>query len=106
MTYNAWMPRLARIASLAMILWITAAVLAPLPALAQGCSMCGSALQDEEDPLARSISASVLFMMSMPFAVTFTVAGWLIYRHRRFHAAGTESLDAFQNPNASKEEPR
>ncbi len=89
-----------------MILLAIAAALVPQPAHAQGCSMCGTALQDKEDPLARSISASVLFMMSMPFAVTFTVAGWLIYRHRRFHAAGTGSLDAFQNPNASKEEPR
>lgn len=106
MTYNARMSRLARIASIVTVVWIAAAVLAPIPAVAQGCSMCGTALQDEDDPLARSISRSVLFMMSMPFAVTFTVGGWLVYRHRRFRDAETGSLDAIHNPNDSKEESR
>lgn len=52
-------------------------------ALAQGCAMCGTAVQDPADPLARSLSSSVLFMMSMPFFLLATVGGWLVYRHRR-----------------------
>jgi hypothetical protein len=57
-------------------------LLAPPSALAQGCAMCGTAVQDASDPLARSLSSSVLFMMSMPFALFITVGGWLFYRHR------------------------
>ncbi|HKY34090.1 MAG TPA: hypothetical protein VJV23_16290 [Candidatus Polarisedimenticolia bacterium] len=52
------------------------------PALAQGCAMCGTAVGEAADPLARSISASVLFMVSMPFVLFVSVAGWLVARHR------------------------
>ena len=52
-------------------------------ALAQGCAMCGTATGGASDPLARSLSASVLFMMSMPFLIFFSVAGWLVLRFRR-----------------------
>ena len=57
--------------------------LVPGQALAQGCAMCGTALQDESDPLVSSLNASILFMMSMPFMLFFSVAGWLFYRHHR-----------------------
>jgi heme/copper-type cytochrome/quinol oxidase subunit 2 len=52
-------------------------------AMAQGCAMCGTAAGGATDPLARSLSASVLFMMSMPFLIFFSVAGWLVWRFRR-----------------------
>jgi heme/copper-type cytochrome/quinol oxidase subunit 2 len=97
---------LSRFASPVVVLMIIVLMLAPYPAYAQGCSMCGTALQDPEDPLARSISASVLFMMSMPFVVFFSVAGWLVYRYRRFLATEPDPLAALHNPIASKEEPR
>ena len=100
------MPRFTRFATLAVILSIVTAMLAPHAAFAQGCAMCGTALQAQDDPLARSISASVLFMMSMPFAVFFSVAGWLVYRHRRFLVTEPDSADAIHNPIASKEESR
>lgn len=48
----------------------------------QGCAMCGTAVQDAADPFARSLSASVLFMMSMPFVLFGMVGGWLFWRHR------------------------
>ncbi len=57
--------------------------LIPGRALAQGCAMCGTALQDQSDPLVSSFNASILFMMSMPFTLFFSVAGWLLFRHRR-----------------------
>ena len=57
--------------------------LLPGQVLAQGCAMCGTALKDQQDPLTRSISASTLFMMSMPFFLFFSVAGWLVYMFRR-----------------------
>lgn len=52
-------------------------------AMAQGCAMCGTATGGASDPLGRSLSASVLFMMSMPFLLFFSVAGWLVWRFRR-----------------------
>ena len=52
-------------------------------ALAQGCAMCGTAAGDAADPLARSLSASTLFLMSMPFLLFFSVAGWLAWRYHR-----------------------
>ncbi len=48
--------------------------------LAQGCAMCGTALKEGDDPLSRGLSASVLFMMAMPFAVFVTVGGWIAWR--------------------------
>ena len=50
--------------------------------LAQGCAMCGTATGDAADPLARSLSVSTLFMLSMPFLIFFSVAGWLAWRLR------------------------
>jgi len=49
---------------------------------AQGCSMCGSTLENG-DPLATSLSRSVVLMASMPFALFLTVAGWLAWKLRR-----------------------
>ena len=44
--------------------------------------MCGTATGDAADPLARSLSISTLFMLSMPFVIFFSVAGWLAWRLR------------------------
>jgi len=63
-----------------------AALLAALPqapAFAQGCAMCGTALGNASDPLARSMASSIMFMIPVPFFLFFSVAGWLIYRFRR-----------------------
>lgn len=57
-------------------------------ALAQGCAMCRTAVEGQDDPLTRGLSHSVLFMISMPFAVFFSAAGWLFFSHRKAKAAG------------------
>jgi hypothetical protein len=57
--------------------------------LAQGCAMCRTAVEGASDPLSRGISLSVLFMVSMPFAIFTTIAGWLYISHRRA-GAGAE----------------
>ena len=54
--------------------------------------MCGTALQDSADPLTSSISSSVLFMMSMPFLLFVSVAGWLVLRHRPSRGKPKENL--------------
>lgn len=53
------------------------------PTLAQGCAMCGTAAGDAADPLARSLSISTLFMVSMPFVLFVSVGGWFLVRHLR-----------------------
>ena len=58
-------------------------------ALAQGCAMCRTAVEGQNDPLTRGISLSVIFMVSMPFAIFTTIAGWLYISHRR----GVDSPD-------------
>ena len=66
--------------------------------LAQGCAMCGTATGDAADPLARSLSISTLFMMSMPFLIFFSVAGWLAWRLRPTREAH-ETIIAKENPS-------
>jgi hypothetical protein len=67
------------------------------PAFAQGCAMCGTAVGDASDPLARSMASSIMFMIPVPFFLFFSVAGWLIYRFRRqarhHHPLSQETLN-------------
>jgi len=53
--------------------------------------MCATATGDAADPLARSLSISTLFMLSMPFLIFFSVAGWLAWRLRRASTAMREA---------------
>lgn len=77
-------PRMTRARILgALALVGTLALCVPQPALAQGCAMCGTAVQNPHDPLARSMASSIYFMLSMPFLIFFTVAGWLAWHFRR-----------------------
>jgi len=66
--------------------------------LAQGCAMCGTATGNAGDPLARSLSISTLFMLSMPFVIFFSVAGWLAWRLRRTREAQA-TIIAKENPS-------
>ncbi len=74
--------RFGRRAAAAMLVMVALAAMAHDDAAAQGCSMCGSSLQDGGDPLAQSISRSVVLMASMPFALFVAVAGWLAWKMR------------------------
>lgn len=52
--------------------------------------MCGTAVQGFNDPLARAMSYSTLFLLSMPFAVFFTVGGWIFLSWRNGWGAEEE----------------
>ena len=55
---------------------------AALPAVAQACAVCvGSSAEDQ------GYFWGVLFLMAMPFLVTGSVGGWLLYHHRRSRGA-------------------
>jgi len=70
-----------------------------LPSLMlQSCAMCGTTLGDGSDPLTRSLSTSVLFMMSMPFLLFVSVAGWFVYRHRLSPEDGAGPTEASIRP--------
>jgi hypothetical protein len=71
-------------------------------AFAQGCAMCRTALGGPEDPLARGLNVSILFLLSMPFALLGTVSGWFFYVFRREHRRrSTLSLLATQKEGMS-----
>jgi len=73
----------------------------PVQVWAQGCAMCGTALQNARDPLTRSMASSILFMLSMPFLLFFSVAGWMAYRIHRAHLADGLAEDETQKENPS-----
>ena len=50
-------------------------------AMAQGCSMCRTALGSADDPLARGFYWSILWLMSAPYLLFGLIGGWLVYRH-------------------------
>jgi hypothetical protein len=52
--------------------------------------MCRGVVQSGTDPLAHGINTSVLFMVSMPFAVVGVIGGWLVYTYRRAGRVGRE----------------
>lgn len=60
----------------------TAVLLAATRAFAQGCAMCGSSVTPD-DPLAKALNASVLFLMATPYTLVGSVALWLFVQHRR-----------------------
>jgi hypothetical protein len=66
---------------------LAATAMLPADALAQGCAMCRTALQGQDDPLAVAINTSILFLVTMPYLIVGTVGGW-IYLQTRRQAAG------------------
>jgi hypothetical protein len=60
-----------------------AVLLSASHALAQSCAMCGSALGGPQDPLARAISWSVLFLMAAPYTIVGGAAAVLYFMYRR-----------------------
>ncbi len=85
------------------LLLVTAALVAgrAVPACAQACAMCGSALAN--DPLGRAFSWSILFMMAVPYAVVGTAGAWLYYMHRR--APGRRRGDVIDLVEAGRNRP-
>lgn len=54
-----------------------------LPSFAYACAMCQAVLPQANDPLARGMFWSVLFLLTAPFAVGATIGGWLFWQYRR-----------------------
>jgi len=84
-----------------LLVLVTAAVARALPAAAQSCAMCGSALAN--DPLGRAFSWSILFMMATPYTVIGAAGAWLYYMHRR--APGRRRGDVIDLVEAGRNRP-
>jgi predicted MFS family arabinose efflux permease len=72
-----------------------------LPACAQACPMCGSALGD--DPLGRAFGWSIVFMIAAPYTAIGGAAAWLFYMHRR--APGRRRGDVIDLVEAGRNRP-
>ena len=59
--------------------------LVPAHALAQGCSMCATYLNNGADPRAQAFKISIMFLMAMPFVTVVTAGGWIVWMYRRSH---------------------
>jgi len=57
------------------------ALLLPTHVLAQGCAMCQTVMPHGNEPMARGMFWSVLFLVTAPFAVGVSIGGWLFYQH-------------------------
>ncbi|MEA2626576.1 MAG: hypothetical protein QOD06_2621 [Candidatus Binatota bacterium] len=55
-----------------------------LPAAAWGqCAMCGTAIQGQDDPLARGLFWSVVFLISLPYTIVGGLVLTFVILHRR-----------------------
>jgi len=64
--------------------------------------MCGTALGDQSDPLARSISISSVFMLSMPFILFASVGGWFLLRHLRARRSAAFDVHSIVNQESAR----
>jgi hypothetical protein len=71
----------ARLAALAVLGLVTLAPAAPLRA--QGCSMCKTALEGPDDPVAAAFRTTTLFLMATPYTITAAVGLWIVLGARR-----------------------
>lgn len=83
-------------------------------ALAQ-CAMCGTAIQSPDEPLARGLFWSVLFLISLPYTIVagfIAAIAWGMRRSRRaqsaphLHTAGGARLRLAAIRNIRKKETR
>lgn len=60
-----------------------AAILVPSQLLAQSCAMCATALTDPNDPLTKAFNWSIILLISAPYLLAGSVAGWFAYSYWR-----------------------
>lgn len=73
-----------------------ATVMTLLPVAAWACAVCF----DGDDALARGMNISILFLMSMPFAIFGTIFGTVYLTQKRTHRHGSKDLAWTQKESA------
>ncbi len=81
---------------------VAGALIASPEALAQGCAMCKTAVEGSDDPLAKAIAASSIFMIVVPLAVMATIASWVALAMKRGQAAPQEINEIDNGSNLSE----
>ncbi|MBI3246478.1 MAG: hypothetical protein HYZ50_08225 [Deltaproteobacteria bacterium] len=71
---------IARFLLLLVFAWVDGALSS---IFAQGCAMCRTVMPQANEPIARGMFWSVLFLMTAPFAVSAIIGGWLFQQYRR-----------------------
>lgn len=71
----------ARNATIVSLVACSLAVMLSTQVLAQGCAMCQTVMPHANEPMARGMYWSVLFLMTAPFAVAASIGGWLFYQY-------------------------
>lgn len=77
----------ARTATIVFLVACSLAVMLSTQVLAQGCAMCQTVMPHANEPMARGMFWSVLFLMTAPFVVGVSIGGWLFYQHWRARRA-------------------
>jgi len=75
------------------------------PEIFAQCAMCRTALNGDQDPLAKAISISVAFMVSMPFMVVASIAGWIVMSIRKAGREAEEGIVPGRNHEPDGESP-
>ena len=73
-----------------------AAIMALLPVTAWACAVCF----EGDDALARGLNMSILFLMSMPFAIFGSIFGTVYLMHKRAQRHGSNGLAWTQRGSA------
>ena len=73
-----------------------ATVMALLPVAAWACAVCF----EGDDALARGLNMSILFLMSMPFAIFGSIFGTVYLAHKRAQRHGGKGLAWTQKESA------
>lgn len=82
-----------------------AAVLA-LSSVAQACPTCGAGMADGSEAGQKMLNGwfwSIVFMMSMPFAIVTSLGGYMYWIVRRARRAASESAAASPNATVAQE---
>lgn len=74
---------------------VAAAAVLFIPDAAQGCAVCLGA--SANDPFARGLNWSILFLAAMPFTIVGSIGGWLLYKYRRRPQAGDRTEPSSRN---------
>jgi hypothetical protein len=67
-----------------------------LPVAAWACAVCF----DGDDALARGLNVSILFLLSMPYAIVGTICSTVYIRHTRARRHGSKGLAGTQKAGA------
>jgi hypothetical protein len=86
------------------VLAVLCSLLLPSVTLAQGCSMCKTALDGPPDPLTQAFNVSSLLLMAAPYTLVGMFAAWIVVATRRRDRAAARAEAAGEYAAVSETE--